>query len=107
MLTEKKGAYHIWEKKRRLKRRVKKADRKKSDLFLIFRGKIRHFVFFTFFDLFFGRSRFFYLVPLFLPGRFFYRIGRFFYLGTKIVVLEFSRAMFVNSHTRGVIPTGQ
>jgi len=68
------SCYHIWDKKRRQKRRVKKATGKKSDLFLIFRGKIRHFVFFAIFDFFFWRSRFFlpctafFTESLFLPS---------------------------------------
>jgi len=65
------SCYHIWDKKRRQKRRVKKATGKKSDLFLIFRGKIRHFVFFAIFDFFFGEVAFFTLY------RFFYRVAFF------------------------------
>ena len=67
--------YHKWDKRRHQKRQVQKADRKKSDIFFNFRGKICHFVFFRFFlgfsqknwndTAFFTVDRFFYWFAFF------------------------------------------
>ena len=77
-IQQNKTKYHIWDKKRRQKRRVKKATGKKSDLFLIFRGKIRYFVFFAIFDFFFGEVAFFTLYRFFYQVAFFTFVFAFF-----------------------------